>query len=615
MMRMSASSLTVALSLTLAPFLSTVAQQPESPFSGKKIISLQPSPEDRVSLARKLVADQRYQEAADLLEVAYEADPNNSLVLNLLRTCYDQLQQFAKAETLMRRIIQKEPQTLAHRFYLAELLMRMNRESEALEVYDQAAAMIDNADQTRFAQLISSMIACGLDQPALDRITWARGKFQAPMLFALERGSILERGQDYRGAVLEYLPPLLQDTTDDANRAERRLLALLDFPESSIEVEGLLKNAADSASGYRAMRLLTEHYLKVERFDDAFAYALRQDSLEGGIGLPLVVLARRCEERRLWPQVVRMTDLIIQKYPDSRFQVEIAFGRARALAELGRIDEAVQVYQQLSSGTDDQQVRADAVYGLGVLYSEYLGDCTRALICYDSVLANFPRGRGYLMSMKAKSLCHIRLGHLEQARSLLEQQFNSRLPDDFREEIAYYRGLVEFFDRKYDTAQFMFRKLLVDFPQGFYVNDALRLVLAYDDGKALGSVLDNFSAAKYARFRGEDDSALLRLYAIADEKPSALGDLALYEAVEMELIQADTGAALAALERLTQEYPDSYYRPLGIKLKADLLAGLGNDLKQAAELYRYLLENCSEYPFTREVREKLRKLDARLPVG
>ena len=80
-------------------------------------------------------------------------------------------------------------------------------------------------------------------------------------------------------------------------------------------------------------------------------------------------------------------------------------------------------------------------------------------------------------------------------------------------------------------------------------------------------------------------------------------------------MRADTGAALVALERLATEYPDSYYRPLGIKLKADLLAGSGNDLKQAAELYRYLLENCSEYPFTREVREKLRDLDTRLPVG
>jgi hypothetical protein len=94
-----------------------------------------------------------------------------------------------------------------------------------------------------------------------------------------------------------------------------------------------------------------------------------------------------------------------------------------------------------------------------------------------------------------------------------------------------------------------------------------------------------------------------------------LGDLALYEVVEMELKRADTSAALAAIERLVQEYPDSYYRPLGIKLKADLLAGSGDNVSQATELYRFLLENCSEYPFTREVREKLKELDARRPVG
>ena len=607
--------LTLALLLSPAVFTPAAAQEGQSPFMGKKVISFQPTKEDKVGLARKLVAAQRFQEAADLLEVLYETDPGNSLLLNLLRTCYDQLQQFDKAEMLMRRIIQNDPQSLGHRLYLAELLVRLNRESEALEVYDQVEAMIKGGDPTRLNLLISSMIASGLDKPALERIDRGRRQSGNPLLLAMERGSILEKQPDYRGAVLEYLPLLMQDTTDDANRAERRLLALLDFETSSAEVERLLKNVADSASVPRAMRLLTEHYLKAERFDDAFAYALRQDSLEGRSGIPLMILARRCGERHLWPQVEKMTDFILQNYSDSRYQFEASFDRARALAELGRANEAVQVYQRLAEQTDDQQVRAEAIYGLGVLYSEYLGDCERALICYDSVLNNFPRGRGQLMSWKAKSLCHIRLGHLDQARKLLDQFSRSRLPDDFREEVAFFQGLVEFFDQKYDTAQIILRKVVVDFPQGFYVNDALRLVLALDDGKASDSILNDYSAARYARFRGENDSARVCLYAIADARPPVLGDLALFEAVEMELIRADTGAALAAIERLTQEYPDSYYRPLGIKIKADLLAGSGDGVRQAAELYRFLLENCSEYPFTREVREKLRELDTRLPVG
>ena len=604
-----------ALALFLAPLAPVVAQEGESPFSGKKVISFQPTSEDRVSLARKLAAGQRYQEAADLLEVAYETDPDNSLIVNLLRTCYDQLQQYDKAEVLIRRLIQKDPRSPGHRLNLAELLVRLNREQEALEVYDEVEGMIGSGDPSRFNLLISSMIASGLDQPALERIDTARKQFKDSSLFSLERGGILEKQQDFRGAVMEYLPALMQDTTHDAIRAERRLLALLDFETSAGEVERLLKDVAQSATGRRATKLLTEHYLKADRFDEAFVYALREDSLEGRSGVPLLVLTRRCEERHLWPQVVSMIELITQKYPDSRFQVELSFSRARALAELGRAAEAVPVYQTLSERSEDPQVRADAVYGIGVLYSEYLKDYERALVFYDSVISSFPRGQGFIMSQKAKALCHVRLGHLEQARSLLDQLLRSRLPDDFREESAFYQGLVEFFDRKFDTARFMFRKLIVDFPQGFFVNDALRLVLALDDGKTLGAVLDSYSAARYARFREQNDSALAGLYAIAEAKPPALGDLALYEVVELELMRADTGAAMAAIERLARDYSESYYRPLGLKIKADLLTGSGNDLKQAAELYRYLLENCSEYPFTREVREKLRDLDARLPVG
>lgn len=611
------SSVIIYLLLTLLIFGVALvhAQEGQSPFTGKKVIGFQPASEDKVGLARRLIASQRFQEAADLLEAQYEAQPDNDVVVNLLRTCYEQLKQYEKAELLVRRIIEKQPRDYGQKLYLAELLVKMNREPEALVVYDQAAAILDEVGEGGAMMLIRSLINSQLDSAALARIDSARSRYGDKTLFALERGSILEKHQQYREAVREYLPLLVRDSVVDSDHGEQRLLALLNFEASTAEVEGLLKSVADSTSSIRIMRLLTDHYLKAGRYDEAFSYSLRQDSLEGRDGVALITYAHQCQERRLWPQVVRATEIILQQHPDGRFFVETSFARARALAELGRPEEAAQVYTNLARQVPDAKTQGDAVYGLGVLYSEYLHDYDKALVYYDSVINYFPRGQGYLMARKAAPLCHLRKGRLQQARELLSSLGQSRLPEDFREEISYLSGLVEFYDRKYDTAQTIFRKLTVDYPEGLYVNDALRLVLAITEAKGVGNALDDYSGALYARYRGDVDSARTLLTAIADGKPPVLGDVALYELIGLELKQPDSAAALQSIDRLDKEHADSYYRPLGLKLKADILIGSGRDLKQGLELYRFLLENYSEYPFTREVRDKLRELESRAPVG
>jgi len=58
------------------------------------------------------------------------------------------------------------------------------------------------------------------------------------------------------------------------------------------------------------------------------------------------------------------------------------------------------VYRQLAAGTDNPQIRGDAVYGLGVLASNYLHDYEVALVYFDSVLNYFPRGQQYIMARR-----------------------------------------------------------------------------------------------------------------------------------------------------------------------------------------------------------------------
>jgi len=591
------------------------AQQKVSPFEGKKAYEIQPGGEDKVTVARRLIAARDYQAAADVLELVYASDPDNNKVQNLLRNCYDHLRQYAKVELLIRRILQTQPNSIGYQLHLAETLVKLDKQTEALQVYEEIAQGMESTDPSRYLILVNSLIRSDLNNEALVTIEDIRQQSGDPVLFAIEYGSVLEKRRQYLPAAREYLQLLAQDTVGRTGTAERRLMALLEFEESSTAVEELLVNLADSAHGLSTMRLLSDHFLKSGRFEEAFSFVIRQDSLEGRSGYPLVSFMRRCQERRCWSQAVRMAEIILHQHPGSGFEAEVSFEYARALAEMAQPEAAIAVYERLFRQTKDPQTRADALYGVGVIYLNYLKDGPRALKYLDSVITHYPRGRTYFQARKAAALCQLREGHLDDARNRYAELGATRLPGELQEEILFYEGLVDFFDLNFDSARATFQKLTLDYSQGYFVNDALQLVLAIDEASESESALTAYAQARYLLVRGQTDSAHTRLSEIADGIPPVLGDIALFRLTDLELEKADSAAALAAIERLAAEHPDSYYRPLGLKIKADMLAGSLESLAEARELYRTLLENHPEYPFVREIRDKLRQYEESEPVG
>jgi len=593
-----------------------VAQDEPSPFEGKKVMPLVSDADQKLKAARKLIQTERYQEAADLLESLYEADPENPLLQNLLMTCYDQLRRDDRTEEIVRRFLERDPGSFGYRMRLAELLARQGRRDEALEEYRQAASLIPPADLGRHLLVVQSLMDSGMDDDALAYVDQARRALGDSLAFALERGSLLERHRRYSEATREYLPLLQQDTTPEAGVAEKRLMALLEYGESSTLVEpALAAIAGNSAAGLRTMRLLADYYLKAGRFREAFAYTLRQDSLQERSGLPLMVYIRSCRERRAWGEVAAAATYVLERYPGSKFETDASLECAAALAQLGRAHEAIEVYRRLHDNSPHPQLKTDALFGIGAVYYNNLGDIDSALVYFDSIVSAYPRGRNYLGARLIRPRCYLRQGRLDKARSDLTDVASGRLYDEAREEVGYFLGLTDFFARRYDSAQALFRKLTVDFPKGLYVNDALEMLMLF--GRASGStaVLDDYSSAALMKFRGRLDSARQMLVAVTENDDKALADVALFELAELELQRSDTTAALDVIDRLDQRYAESYYRPLALRMKADLLASRPTGLDEARRIYRYLLENCSEYPFAGEVRERLRRLETPPPVG
>jgi tetratricopeptide (TPR) repeat protein len=569
----------------------------------------------KLMVARQLMGQQNYEGAAALLETLLDENPDDNVVCNLLLQCYQQLKQYFKAEVFAKRLVDRYPTNLAYRMTYAELLAQQGKNDEAIATYRDARALIRPFDEMRFSQLISSMMNSGFDDLTLQLIDSLRTERNDTVLFALPKGAILEKEQEYAAAVKEYYPLLFEDTTMKAVNAEKRVLSLLGFVDSSEKTEKALLALSGSMVNERILDLLAAHYIRSEQFDKAYEFSVRQDSIQNSGGKPLMHYMQQCQERKLWPEVIRMGEYMLSRYPGGIFHIQSMFVYAEALAGVGRTDSAIAVYSRIASDVPADRDRAEALFRIGELYLNGVHDYSTALTYFDSVAANYRQGMGYLQSLRRIPYCYLRLGDLETASAKFGQLLNMRLPEDVQEEVHYYLALISFFRHDFDTADAALRKLVIDYPEGFYVNDALELVSLKTDAGDAADLLGRYADALFYSERMMPDSARDELMAVVDAENKALADIALYKLTLMELNGRDSSQALVFIDQLANDYPDSYYLPYGLNIKADILVHRAGSVEEAKSIYRMLLEKYPNYPFISDVRKKLRRLEADVLVG
>ncbi|UCG60477.1 MAG: tetratricopeptide repeat protein [Candidatus Zixiibacteriota bacterium] len=562
----------------------------------------------KIRFCRQLMLDQNFAGAADMLELLYENYPGNPTVVGMLVQCYDKLQLYDKAEEIIRRHLTQYPDNFNFLLLYAEILARQGRVNQAATAYLRAAADIPLNNLARYQLIVQSMVTEGLGEVAIVFIDSLRSETADSSLFALQRGTVLERQKRYDSAAAEFYSKL-DDTARVGNEAEKKLLALLSFGESEPAAETYILTQADLFRQPRALKILSTHYLKSGQYEKAFEFTISRDSLQGPDGRSMETFMRSCHEHRLYDQAVRTGDYLFGRRDSAAVRDDVYLIYGDALTHLGRFEEAIAVYEKLYAITRQRRFQADALYRIGTIYLDNLSDFDRALIYLDSVETFYGANPAYLTALVIRPLCYVRKGELKQARAELEELKSRPIDGIYKERAQYSLALVHFYQKQIDSAQAALSRLLVDFPRGMYVNDAVRLLFIVQQAQSNQQLLYDYSNALLFLERRMVDSAVIRLNLMAESQDQSLADLALYELAIVSLAHADTLKGMEYIDLLARDFPESYYVPYALRTKADYLSTLVDQKDRAREIYRHLLENFPNFPFISEVRQQVRKLE------
>jgi tetratricopeptide (TPR) repeat protein len=356
--------------------------------------------------------------------------------------------------------------------------------------------------------------------------------------------------------------------------------------------------------------VLQETYTKDGRFEDAFDISIRVDSLTDSKGMELFRYLTKCWERKLYHQVIRMSEYIDAKDFRKDLISEYKFFYGEALYRTGRHHDAVAAYDFIYNNYPQARDKALALLEVGRIYRYGLNDFDSARVYYDSVVNLYNISPAHNAAWNEIAGLHLVRGKLDSAETVYRKLQKWSRSDQSKEIVAYNLGMIDLYRKNFDDADLAFRKLIADFPRGFYVNDALINSLIIRESKDVyAEPLSLYAEALYFEVRLMPDSVRSRLETIIERGQSPLAGLSTYKLAGFYSGQGDTAGALQTISRMEENYGDDYFYPYALKLKGDILSKDPAGREQAGQIYKELLEKYDSYPFVGEIRETLQQLD------
>jgi tetratricopeptide (TPR) repeat protein len=630
-----------------------LGQQASEQTTFEQMTSEQATFEQQLRKAQRLEKAGRLEESLQIYRSLLSHRPEDRELLSRIQGIYRELKWYPQLIEMIQQRLQKDPGDFELRIELGEAYFLSGDLPKARDTWMEALTTAPRQESS-FSRVSDVFLERGLLPEAEDILLQGRQVLADETLFADRLARIHELRADYGAATREYLLWLRQDARR-LNYVGAQLARFPDQPEVHQAVERALREAVNEASVNRASvdrasidrasldrapdeqvfrQLLSQYLIRTGQTEEAYVEVLELEKRGDPGGQLLIAFAARCAELGFHQTAIRACREVLARHPETPAARQAQLVIGRSLVALQRYDQALLAYRDLLAGQPESSEAVEALYGLGEIYFLHGralnggspdgganggltegGFFNRAAI--DSAQAAYQRlidryGRSARAADAALRIgeCLVIKGDMEGARDAYGRLAYGPGPEQVREEAAYRLAELLFLEGRIEESREALDNLVGGYPQGFTVNDALLLSLLIDEASAENeSALQTFSGAMLLARQRRYQKALESFERFGEQFPSSplMDDVLMQRALIRERL-GRYDEALADLQDLIAEYPESRLCPQALRHIGEIYEHRLKDLPAARQTYERLLSEYPNYLFLNEVRRTLRRL-------
>lgn len=579
------------------------------------------APTSDEQLAAQYFQNKEYDKAAYYYEKLFEKKPIDYYYNNYL-FCLLELQDYKKAEKLVKKQVKRNPYAFTYRVDLGYVLKTAGEAASAKKEFEAAISDL-TPNQNQVFELANAFIQRKEFNYAMEAYQRGRKLLKGTYTFNFEIADLYAQKGDFTGMVNEYLDVLL---ISDAyiQQVQNSLLRVYQSSESDktqvLKTE-LLRRIQKHPDKNIFAELLIWLFIQEKDFNAALIQARALDKRMKEDGGRVFSLAHMAVSNQHYDAAIKAYQYIIEKGPDNFYyrdakieQLEAmnknittrgVYTREELLAlEKGYIDAIAELGKRNST--------APLLKSLAHLYAFYLHDTGKAVELLEEAIT-LPGIKPYFVAEAKLMLGDILLlsGETWEAALYYSQVEKAFKHDPVGDEaklrnarLSYYIGEFKWSQAHLDVLKGSTSKLIA--------NDAMQLSLLISDNSTIDTntvPLLMFARADLLSFQNKNEEAIAVLDSIDSYfQGHALADEILYKKAKIAEKRQDFKAAAGYLQQLMEAYGYDILADDAIFRLAELQQFHFNDIEKAKELYQKILTDYPGSLFTVEARKRFREL-------
>lgn len=584
-----------------------------SPVSTQGIPQGKDEVQSKLDRARQLERVNRYEDALEIHESLFRDHPDNPQVLNGLERDLLHLKRYPELIDLFRVLLQRKPNDRSLSEKLGNALYKSGQEEEAEEMW-RGVIHQDPDNQATYSGVARQYLYNGVVDKAIATYLRGRERLGKSSLFAKDLARLYESQMEYGDAAREYLC-LLEEDPRQFSYVENMISRFKRTGEGDEEVTEVLENAvANNPNNSHIRKLLGGLYLRLAQPESAFGQYREVDVIEGSRGGTLIDFADWSYREGFYSTALKAYEHISESYPESPIKPKALQGTGRALAKLGRFQEAILAYKSLVSQYPNSKEMESALFEIGRVQLQEGGEVDSALSTFRNLVLARKRGPHYFGAMFYIGECQLVKDDLNSALQEYETiQNEARQSPEIAEEASYKTAEIKFFRGDFDGALEEFENMTQSYPKGMFVNDALTLMVFIEENRLSGDdALKAFAHAALRERQNRSQEAIETYERIRTSYPhSFLADDALLKIGDIQNQEGNFETAIETFENLVAKYPssdlcDEAQRRIGEIYEIGL-----QDVPKAIEAYEEILSKYPESLLYDSVRKRIRELQGK----
>ncbi len=552
--------------------------------------------------ARRFVAIGKFEEALEPLERLFAQNPKDKQIISLLKESYIAAKKYDKLAVLLNNQLTLEPNNASLHAEIGGIYLAQNQLPKAKEYFDRALKIAPQ-DESLVLQIHSMYSMWSFIDEDIELLRTARKKLGDNSRFAFELARLFEIKGQLDKAIEEYAA-YLQTNPDRFPEIERRM----ELTNRSQQELRQLLSALDKLFGtqvpeWQPWRLKSIVLQALEDYPAAYtalekAEKLRETSRRGAMMSQFVDDMLRQKEYTIAQKGAKF----LMSETAGGFERTARQRLAAALRGMGDLNSAIAHLDTLV-GAGKPQVSQEAAVLLAQIYLEDLREPQKAKKVIEDFTGTYGVNKSFNLGedgVAIKGLVLIYERDFKSATSFLRDGLNLFSQS---EKVAYLLGLTYFFAAEDDTAATVLHNVIAKFPKSKLADDCVEILLLMQTAQ---DRIDEFRVPIFASFTRDNKTAVTEWAKLAQKPDDKFGDFVLWKLGISQNSLNDT-TAFITFNKLTKDYPKSFYAPLAYERIADRFIASSENAK-AAEIFTRIVNDYPSAVNIESVRQKIRAL-------